>query len=513
MWGSGMDGKVWLVGAGPGDPALITVRGREALIRAEVVVYDRFVSKEFLDDVAEGAEVVYAGAQAGVAGMSEEEIDQFLVRRAREGRQVVRLIGGDPFVFARGGEEAEALRIAGVPFEVVNGVTSSIAAPAYAGIPITYRGIADSFAVVSGEEDPEAVDSPVDWARLATAVDTLVLVWATDNLPKLMETLRRHGRAGETPVAVVSWGTHGRQETVVGTVMDIAEQAARAGVRSPAMTVVGEVVRLRERMRWYDDRPLFGKRVLVTRSRQRAGVLRERLREEGAEVIELPALEVVETAAPEIITRVMGALADGQYGWVVFTSANAADLFFRHLDASGRDARALGATKICAVGSEAAEALAAHGIRPDVVRAEGVVEAGGALDARALGRRRVLVPRAGDTQPELIAALRRLGAEVEEIPLYVTSIPRRPNQESLGSLRRGEVDVVSFATSNAVTNLVNMLGGDLAGLRRATIACIGPYTARAARDLGLRVDVLPEDDSVPSLVRALREHYAVAGRT
>lgn len=508
-----MDGKVWLVGAGPGDPDLITVKGREALERAEVVVYDRLVSKEFLDYVADGAEVVYAGRQPGLHEMTEEEIDQLLVHKAREGKRVVRLFGGDPFVFGRGGEEAMALHTAGVAFEVVNGVTSSVAAPAHAGIPITYRGVAASFAVVSGYEDPDAPDSPVNWPKLATGVDTLVFVIAADHLDHLAAALIRHGRAAETPVAVVSWGTNARQQTVVGTLADIAGRVAQAAVRRPTVTVVGEVVRLRDQMRWYDDRPLFGKRVLVTRSRQQAGALRRLLREEGAEVLELPALEVVETGEPAIIARVVSVLTDGQYAWAVFTSENAVEMFLRHLEAHGRDARAFGATKLCAVGVEAADALARHSLRPDVIWDEAVSEAEiGTLAGRALGRRRILVPRTGNIRPELIAALRRLGAEVEEIPLYVTAIPRQPNRESLGDLRRGAIDIVTFATSTAVTNLVNMLGGELEGLRRATIACMGPITAAAAREHGLRVDVATDQGGVQELVAALRAHEAVAGR-
>ncbi len=508
-----MDGKVWLVGAGPGDPDLITVKGRDALERADVVVYDRLVSKEFMDYVAEGAEVIDAGRKPGLHDMTEEEIDLLLVRKAREGKRVVRLMGGDPFVFGLGSEEAEALRDAGVPFEVVNGVTSSIAAPAYAGIPVTHRDTASSFAVLRGNEDEDGAGPGPDWSKLATAVDTLVLVSATAHLDRLSATLIRHGRSPATPVAVVSWAAHGQQQTIVGTLADISAKVAESGLTPPAITVVGEVVRLRERMRWYDDRPLFGKRVLVTRSRQQAGALRRALRAEGAEVMELPALDIVETTAPEIIERVIAALTDGQYGWALFTTANAVELFFRHLAANDRDARAFGVTKIAAIGSEAAESLGHHGIRPDIVRDD---EAGlldpGIPAGRSMGRRRILLPRAGSTRPEMLAALRKLGAEVEELPLYVTSIPRQPNRESLGCLRRGEVDVVTFVTSSAVTNLANMLGGELDGLRRATLACIGPLTAQTARDLGLRVDVVSEHDSVEGLVRALGQHYTAAAR-
>jgi uroporphyrinogen III methyltransferase / synthase len=507
-----MTGKVWLVGAGPGDPGLITVKGRAALEQAEVVVYDRFVPDDFLEYVAEGAEVVYTSRRPGLHEMTEDEIDALLAQKAREGKRVVRLIGGDPFVFGRGGEEAATLHAAGVPFEIVSGVTSSVATPAYAGIPITYRDLAASFAVISGDEDPNLPDSPVRWAQLATATDTLVMVEATANLPAVTEALIRHGRAAETPVAVVSWGTHARQETVVGTLATIAEMVERAGLHSPAVTIVGEVARLRDRLRWYDDRPLFGKRVLLARSRLQASVLRRTLQEEGADVVELPALEVVETTAPEMIRRVVGALGDGQYSWVLLTSSAAVDLLFRHLIEQGRDARAFGNTRVCAIGPGTAEALMRHGIRADLNPEEAVGDTVLAqMAGRGVGRRRILVPKAEYARPDLVAALRKLGVEVEEVGLYVTSIPRQPNRESLGQLRRGEIDIVAFPTVSSVTNVVKMLGEDRGCLHDATIACLSPMIARTARELGLRVDVLSEDASIPGLVATLRDHFAVAG--
>lgn len=507
-----MTGKVWLVGAGPGDPGLITVKGRAALEAADVVVYDRFVPPDFLEYVAEGAEVIYASGQGSLHEMTEAEIDQLLIHKAREGKRVVRLVGGDPFVFGGAPEEALALRQAGISFEIVNGVTSSVATPAYAGIPLTFSGLASSFAVVTGDQETTGPAATVDWSRLATATDTLVLVEAVANLQAVCAALTSHGRPPETPVAVVSWGTHARQQTVVGTLADIARRVERAGLRSPAVTVVGEVVRLRDQLRWYDDRPLFGKRVLVTRSRLQASMLRRMLQEEGADVVELPALEVVETTAVEVIRRVLGVLTEGQYAWIIFTSGAAVDLLFRHLEDLGRDARALGATKVCAVGPGVAEALLRHGIRADVRTDDVVSEAVVAqIAGRGPTRRRVLAPRAEYGRPDLVAALRKMGVEVEEIGLYATAIPRQPNRESLARLRRGEIDIVTFPTSTSVTNVVRMLGGDLDGLCQATIACLSPLAARTARELGLRVDVVSDDASVSGLVNALRDHFAVAG--
>jgi uroporphyrinogen III methyltransferase / synthase len=504
----GMNGKVWLVGAGPGDPGLITVKGREVLERADVIVYDRVVSSEFLENVSEGAEVVRAGAQPGLHEMTQDELNLFLVHKAREGKRVVRLKGGDPFIFGRGGEEAEALRAAGVPFEVVNGVTSAIAAPAHAGIPLTHREIATTFAVVSGSEE----DSPPDWARLANAVDTLVLMRATTNLGSIMAALQEHGRPASTPVAVIPWGENVRRETIVGTLAGIAEKAAAAGIEPPTVTIVGEVVLLRERLRWFDDRPLFGRRVLVTRTRQRAPELRRLLLAEGAEVVELPTAEIAETVAPEIIDRVVTALVDGQYGWAIFTSAGAVDRFFRHLGEQGRDARAFGITRIGAIGTAAVDALERHGIRSDA-RSEGPTASAlvDALATRSVGRRRILLPRAENPPPDLIDGLRRLGAEVEELPLFVTSIPRQPNRESLGRLRRGEIDIVTFASATSVTNLTGMLGGDLSPLKQTVIACIGSVSADTARELGLKVDIVAPEPTPAGLTRAMRDRFATAG--
>ncbi len=504
-----MSGKVWLVGAGPGDPGLITVRGHEALRRAEVVVYDRLVAPEFLEIVPEGAEVIYVGDQPGLHSVSQDEVNTLLIARAREGRAVVRLTGGDPFVLGPGDEEAAALRAAGVPFEVVNGVTSAIAAPAYAGIPITQTGLAATFAVVSGNEEREGPGAPIDWAKLATAVDTIILM-DVRNLASVAAAMLQHGRAADTPVAVVGWGTHARQQTVVGNLATITELSAGLPTDRPAVAVFGEVVRLRDRLRWYDDRPLFGRRVLVTRARQHASQLRQALLDEGAEVVELPAIEILETAAPEIVDRVIGSLDEGQYGWVIFASPNTVERFFRFLGERGKDARTFGDTRVCAAGPGTAEALLRNGIRADSApadsSAEGIVRAFG---SRALGRRRILVPRADLARPDIITGLRKQGAEVEEVPLYVSSIPRQPNRESLGRLRRGEIDIVTFATVSSVVNLLDMLGGDGSCLKAPVIACLNPLTAQAAREAGLRVDVEARDQSITGMVKALRSHASI----
>ncbi len=502
-------GKVWLVGAGPGDPGLLTLRGAEALAAADVVLYDRLASERLFEHAPAGAELIFAGKTPGRHALSQAEINAELVRHAAAGKRVVRLKGGDPFVFGRGGEEAEALAAAGVAFEIVPGVSSAIAGPAYAGMPVTHRGAAASFAVVTGHEDPAKPEAQVDWRQLATAADTLVVLMGVGNLDAICSEIVAGGRGAQTPAALIEWATTPRQRCLVSTLARLPQDAARAGFGSPSIVVVGEVVRLRERLQWWETRPLWGRRVLVTRTRQQASGLRRLLEERGAEVVELPALEIVETVSPALIGRIGEALAGGEYGWVIFTSANGVELFFRHLREHGRDARSFRDASVCAIGPGTAQALAQHGILADLVPesfvAEGILAA---LQARELSRRRVLVPRAENARPELIAGLRKLGAEVEEVPLYVARVPAEPDGAALARVRSGEIDVVTLASSSTVTHLLTLLGNDPTPLRNAVVACIGPVTANTARRLGLRVDVVADTYSIPGLVAALEAHLA-----
>ena len=507
-------GKVWLVGAGPGDPGLITVAGLERLSQADVIVYDRLVSPRLLEHARQDAELIFMGKVAGKglpAGRQgahdQGKINDTLVEKALEGKRVVRLKGGDPFVFGRGGEEAEALRAAGVPFEVVPGVTSAAAVPAYAGIPVTHRGVASTFAVVTGHEDPGKDEPAIDWGRLATAVDTLVLLMGVKTLPEIVDRIIEGGRPAETPVAVIQSGTTPDQRTVTGTLADIVRRVQEAKLTPPAITVVGEVVRLRETLAWFEDRPLFGKRVLITRTRRQASALARLLAEEGAVPIELPVTETppVIDEAPRLVGALDG-LRAGAYRWVVFTSANAVELFFDLMRERDLDARAIGGAGVAAIGPATAEALAERGIVADAVPGEYVAE--GVVDALRphLGSGdRVLVPRAEGARPELIEGLRSLGAQVDEVTLYRAAVPRDPPAEALSLLRDGGIDIVTFTSSSTVRNLAALLDGDVECLRETTVACIGPITADTARELGLRVDVEAAEHTVPGLVRAIRE--------
>ncbi|HLE81918.1 MAG TPA: uroporphyrinogen-III C-methyltransferase, partial [Dehalococcoidia bacterium] len=412
-------GKVYLIGAGPGDPGLITMKGVECLRRAQVVVYDRLVNPHLLRYVPHDAEVIYAGKAAGDHVLSQEEINMLLLEKAQEGKIVVRLKGGDPFVFGRGGEEIEPLVEAGIPFEVVPGITSAIAATAYAGIPVTHRGYTSSFAVITGHEDPTKASSSVDWEKLATGAGTLIFLMGVENLPLIVQQLTACGRRPDTPIALVRWGTWPQQKTVSGTLQNIVQRAADADLGPPAVIIVGEVVQLRDRLRWFDNRPLFGKRVLVTRSRDQASQLSELLTTFGADALEAPAIEIQE---PEDYGPLDAALRGlPQYGWVVFTSVNGVGACFRRLQVIGKDARAFAATKLAAVGSATAASLEQHGITPDFVPDRYLTqEVATGLAQRGIAGARVLLPRTDLMGEDLAGALSAHGAQVDQVIAYRT---------------------------------------------------------------------------------------------
>ncbi len=502
-------GFVSLVGAGPGDPDLLTIGGAARLAEAEVVVYDRLANPALLSHARPGAELIYVGKTTDRHTMTQDQINALLVELGLAGKRVVRLKGGDPFVFGRGGEEAEALIAAGVPFEVVPGVTSSIAAPAYAGIPLTHRSLASSFAVITGHEDPSKDATSIDWARLANGADTLVFLMGTGRLAEIAEQLIAHGRDAATPAAVIEWGTLPRQRTATGTLATIAGAVRAAGIEPPAVTVVGEVARLRDELRWFDTRPLFGKRVLVTRTRRQASDLSRALAAQGAEPVELPVIEIVPSHDERELGYAIEVLKSSGYQWVVFTSANAVELFLGHVRGAGLDARAFARARIAAIGPGTAEALAREGLRADLVPERFVAE--GLLDAfasRVMRGQRVLLPRAEGAREVLVDGLLAMGASVRELTLYRAAVPERPGAEALRRLRAGEIDAVTFASSSSVRNLIAMLGGDPAPLRTAVIAAIGPVTAAAVREAGLEVSVTAGRYTIDGLVEALVAHYA-----
>lgn len=507
---SNLVGKVYLVGAGPGDPALITVKGLRCLEKADLVVYDRLMDPSLLEAAPQSAQRVFVGKERGRQAMTQKEINDLLVRRANAGEVVVRLKGGDPFVFGRGGEEALALTQNGVPFEVVPGVTSAIAAPAYAGIPLTHRGKASSFTVVSGSEDPSKPESSVSWEALARTGGTLVVMMGWAPLESILATLAQNGRAATTPVALVQWGTWPGQVTITGTLENIVSRGRDAGLEPPVVAVIGDVVDLRRQTSWFDNRPLFGKKVLITRSRTQASTLRSSLEELGARAIELPTIEIAPLEDLTELDEVVSGLA--RFHWVFFTSANAVDAVFARIHRQQLDARALGSAKIGAIGPATAAALAGRGLTADFVPARSVSEEVLAeLSGRDWAGVAVLLPGSDIGTDTLAQGLAALGASVERVAAYRTITPTGAAKQARTALERG-VDAATFTSSSTVHNLLKMLDGDRAALESSTIACIGPATAATARGLGLRVDLVAKNHNVQGLVDALVAHYSGNGK-
>ena len=499
-------GTVHLVGAGPGDPGLLTVRGRELLSSCDAVVFDALANPLLLPvpDDAGRPSLHDVGKRGGSAASArQEEINALLVTLARQGKRVVRLKGGDPLVFGRGSEEAQALHAAGIPFELVPGVTAGIAAPAYAGIPVTHRGVATSVTFVTGHEDPEQGEGRTDWGALARAGGTIVLYMGVKTLPRIAGALVAGGMSPDTPAAAVQWGTHPTQRTVVATLATLAERAASAGVTAPVITVIGPVVALRSEIAWFEERPLHGARVVVTRAQARPGTLVARLRELGAEVREAPATRI-ERVSPDELSSAVARLAD--YRWIVFTSATAVELCWEALLAGGGDARRLAGCRVAVVGPATADALAARGITADVVPsrfvAEGLVDA---LRSRTDVRgARVLHVAAADARDTLREGLAALGAVVRTVVAY-RSVPDPDSAVRVrGALRAGEVDYVVYASGGAVRAFVAAVGDDAA---RAPAACIGPVTAAAARGAGLAVAVESVESTIPALADAIAVHW------
>ncbi|MFL5561361.1 MAG: uroporphyrinogen-III C-methyltransferase [Gemmatimonadaceae bacterium] len=505
-------GIVYLVGAGPGDPGLLTVRGRQLLDDCDAVVFDALANPALLPapDSRGRPERHDVGKRGGSAASArQDEINALLVALGRSGQRVVRLKGGDPFVFGRGSEEAEALRDAGVAFEIVPGVTAGIAAPAYAGIPVTHRGVATSVTFVTGHEDPSQPEGRTDWAALARSGGTIVLYMGVKTLPRIADALAAGGMSLDTPAAAVQWGTHPGQRTVIATLGTLAARAAAAGIGAPVITVIGPVVALRERIAWLEQRPLFGARVVVTRAAAipagaRTGGMAERLRALGAAVIEAPATRI-EALDQAPLRAAVARLHD--YEWLAFTSQVAVELFWTALRDYGLDARALAGRKLCAVGPATADAMLARGLACDVVPERFVAE--GLLDA--LGTRgdvrnaRFLYVAAVDARDVLTTGLARLGALVDSVAAY-RSVPDADGaRAAAGALERDEVDYVAYASGGAVKAFVDAVGAVAA---KALAACIGPITAAAAREAGLTVAVESATSTTAALAEAIVADWA-----
>lgn len=501
-------GKVYLVGAGPGDPELITARGLRRLREADVVLYDALIHPDQLQAVRPDAELVFVGKRAGRVSERQAQINRRMLDAARGGKTVVRLKGGDPYLFGRGSEEAELLAAEDIAFEVVPGVPSPLAATAYAGLSLTHRELASSVAYITATESVEKDRTSHEWAKLATATQTLVIFMGMRKLDSLARLLIEHGRPADTPAAVVQWASLPTQRTVVGTLADIHARASKAGLGLPALTIVGEVVRLREQLRWFDTKPLFGKRVLVTRAVHQAGSLAALLRDEGAQPILAPTIRIAPPADGRPLSDAVRRL--GHYDWVLFTSTNAVDRLLATLKEEMLDPRAFGSAKICAIGTKTAAALRTQGLCADLVpqdsRAEGVIAALGPLLGDGA---RVLLPRAEVAREILPESLRAMGAEVDIVPAYRNLPPEPQEIDRIQSLvDPGEIDAVLFTSSSTVQNLCALFDDPASKLNGLALFSIGPITTRTAEQHGLWVTATSEEATIESLVDTLRAYYA-----
>lgn len=507
-------GKVYLVGAGPGDPGLITVKGKSLLERAEVVVYDYLANKKFLNHVPANAELIYVGKKGGgIHAQTQEEINQILVDQAKSGRFVVRLKGGDPFIFGRGGEEIEELAKHGIAFEIVPGVTAASAAATYAGIPITHRHYTATVAFVTGHEDPTKQDSSIAWDKLATGIGTLVFYMGIKNLPNIAERLMRYGRAPETPVAVIRWASTPEHQTVTGTLATIVDVVKNAGITPPALIIVGEVVKLRETMSWFEKKPLLGKRIMVTRTREQASDLVLQLEELGADCVEFATIALEPPDSWHELDQTVDDMR--RFDWLLFTSINAIQFFFQRLFARQLDARILAGIKIAAVGVATAAELQKYGLKADLLPAKEFTGEGlaAALIEQGAGQSRFLLPRALKANEALPEILRQAGAEVTMVPVYQNVRPQGREEALRQEFLDHAIDMVTFTSSSTFTNFIYMLNPkDETEMRQlldgVKIASIGPVTGKAIQKKGLAIDVQPAASySISTMVQAITDFY------
>ena len=491
---SARPGTVYLVGAGPGDPGLITVRGLELLKTCDVVLYDRLVSPTLLEEVRAGAETIFVGKRPGETHSRQVVSDALLVSKAREGKSVVRLKGGDPFVFGRGAEEAALLRDSSIPFEIIPGVTSAVAVPAYAGIPVTQRGMSASFVVLTAREEGGEIEADV--ADLTVGAETIVLLMGVAALEKIGRRLIDSGRDPAEPAAVIEWGSTSKQRVVVGDLATIASLATEAQIRPPATTIIGQVVSLRESLRWFETKPLFGRTVVVTRPHGQSTDLVARLITLGAEVVSAPLIAITDPSSWADADAAVGALAKGEYAWVVFASSNAVDRFFSRVTHAGHDARAFATTKVGAVGARTAHSLSHRGLKADLVpeRFEGKA----LVAALGQGTGKILFPRVEGGPPDPVDALRESGWQVDDVAVYA-NVPGRPDEGVLERIRSGAVDIITLTSASTASNLASVVG-DTKG---TAVVCIGPSTAAEARAQGIEVAAVAEQHDSDGLIEAV----------
>jgi uroporphyrinogen III methyltransferase/synthase len=498
-------GQCFLVGAGPGDLGLVTLRAKECIEQAEVIVYDYLCNAEMLRWAPQNAELIFAGKKAGAHTLSQDEINALLVGKTREGKNVVRLKGGDPFLFGRGGEEAQALARAALPFTIVPGVSSAIAGPAYAGIPVTHRGKTSHVTFLTGHEDPEKSESAIDFAALARLGGTQVMLMGVERVRAIAAEMLANGMRNDLPVALIRWATTGRQETLVGTLDNIGQRVAAEGFEAPAIAVFGDVVSLREELNWFEDRPLSGKRIVVTRTRVQAGALSDELRRLGADVIELPTIRI----EPPTDLRAFAELVQDAhaYDWIVFTSVNGVNAFFDLFYKLYDDAREIGGARIAAIGPATAKRIKDFHMHVDLQPEEFVAES----LAREFGKQggvenlRILIARAEKARDLLPRELSALGAIVDEGFAYRTVPETRDETGARRRLMEEGADLIMFTSSSTVENFMAL---DLPWPAKMRVASIGPITSKTARDRGLEVAVEARRHDVPGLVDAVRKFFS-----
>ncbi len=504
-------GKVYLVGAGPGDPGLMTLKGKECLSRADVVIYDYLANRSFLEYAKTSAEMIFVGKKGGCHTMGQAEINKLIVLKTQEGNTVVRLKGGDPYLFGRGGEEAQELVKAGLEFEVVPGVTSAISVPAYAGIPLTHRDYTSSVTFITGHESPFKEESKIAWDKIAAGGGTLVFLMGMGKLKNIADHLMKNGKSPDTPVAVIHRGTVPAQKTLVGSLHNISELAKEANMTPPAIIVVGEVVNLRDGLDWFEKRPLFGKRILVTRAQDQAGRFSQELTQSGAECIEFPTIKIVPPDSWDALDHAISTL--DKYHWLLFTSANAVKYFLERLETRKKDVRDLKGIKIGAIGPKTADTWTTFGIRPDLMpneyRAEAVVEAFKTLGP--INGLKILMPRALKAREVLPDTLRLMGAEVDVIPAYQTVRPDHDSMPIRELLNDAHIHMVTFTSSSTVENFAAAFkhDGDRLNrwLSRVAVACIGEVTANTAEKMGFSVDLIAPEATIEAFSEAIVQYF------
>ncbi len=504
-------GKAYLVGAGPGDPGLLTVRAAQLLNQCEVLIYDNLVNERIVGALApRDCEKIYVGKSGAAHTMEQDDINRLIVAKARAGSLVVRLKGGDPYIFGRGGEEALYCAENGVEFEVVNGISSAYAVPAYAGIPVTNRGYSSSVAFITGHEDPTKLESDINWEKISTGVQTLVFLMGVRNLPFIADKLMQNGLDPSTPAAVIENGCQPSQRTVSGTLSDIAEKVRQAGIRPPSISIIGKVVSLREHINWYETRPLFGKTIVVTRSREQASWLTGRLTALGAAVIETPAIRIEPVTDHSEINRCIGRI--GSYDWLIFTSVNGVDHFFNALSANGLDSRALAGSKICVIGPSTGDRCMGHGIRPDLLPdrfiSSAIIES--LVNKNEVRGKSFLLPRADIAPREFRDMLLENGASlVDDIAVYRTvQADSDAMQSAKEALSGASIDLVTFTSSSTAKNFHSLATkAGITSLKNFTCAAIGPITARTAEELGFTVSISAVEHTIEGLINAILTYY------